>query len=436
MKTFYFVSLGCPKNRVDTEMAVAGMMNAGYTPADRPEDADIIVVNTCSFVTAAKSESIETLLEMAGHKKGRATRLVAMGCLGQEAADELAESMPEVDLVLGTGAVDRLPALLAEQARTFVADPTYLPATSVPRVLTQSPAFAYLKDGCSRKCAFCTIPSIKGPFASRPLQACLDEARQLADAGVRELVLVAQDLTQYGKPERRRLLPLLDGLEKVDGIEWVRLMYLYPEGITQPLLDRIAGGGKILPYLDMPLQHIDDRVLRTMRRGTSAASIRRILDRIRTAAPKVALRTTFIVGHPGEDAAAFDNLVRFVEEIRFDNLGVFAFSPEEGTVAATLPGQVPARTAERRRDRIMRLQQRISTRKNKARIGSRTKVLVEGPSPDHEWVLVGRTPGQAPEVDGIVYLDGYEGEAGDLVDVTITGASAYDLVAVADSPEE
>ncbi len=431
MKTFFFVSLGCPKNRVDTEVAAASLMAAGYTPVDTPDEADLIVVNTCSFVSAAKSESVDTLLEMAEYKKGRASRLVAMGCLGQEAAAELAQSMPELDLVLGTGSVDQIPALLAQGTPAKAAPPTFLPAHAVPRVLTQSPAFAYLKvgDGCSRTCAFCTIPSIKGPFASRPLPALLDEAHALAEQGVKELVLVAQDLTQYGKPGRRSLLRLLDGLEAVPGIQWIRLMYLYPEGINSALLERLAAGTKVVPYLDMPVQHIDDSVLRTMRRATTSRSIRRIIETIRNRVPDIALRTTLIVGHPGETEAAFDSLMSFVSETCFDHLGVFCFSPEPGTEAARIKDQVPASVAQTREAAVMELQRTLSARKLEALHGRRMQVLVQGPSLDHDWVLVGRTSRQGPEVDGLTYLDDYDGEAGEIIEVEVLDSTDYDLVA-------
>ncbi len=433
MKTFFFLSLGCPKNRVDTEVAVAALMAQGYRAVDSPQEADLLVVNTCSFVLDARTESIQALVELAEVKRSRpGTRLVAMGCMGQQSGDDLAAELPELDLVLGTGDPASLPELLKGPERVHRTAATYLPDTAVPRVLTQSPAFAYLKvaDGCSRRCAFCTIPSIKGPFESRPIPALVEEARMLADQGVRELVLVAQDLTQFGLPGRRSLLRLLDALENVDGIAWIRLMYLYPEGIPEALIDRIAAGGKVVPYLDMPLQHVDDRVLRKMRRGTSESSIRRIIDRIRRASRPIALRTTLITGHPGEDEAAFANLERFVREARFEHLGVFAWSPEDGTPSAAMSGRLPAAERRRRRATLMKLQKRISREINRSLVGSLQDVLVEGPSADHPWVLQGRTQRQAPEVDGIVLLDGFEGQPGDLVRARIRRASAYDLVAV------
>jgi len=433
MTTFYFVSLGCPKNRVDSEVAVATLVAAGCRPVSAPEDADLIVVNTCSFVAEAAAESIDTLLEMAQFKeRDREVRLVAMGCLSQQAAEELARAMPELDLLVGTGGVARLPELLQGGRRIVVEGDKYVPAYAPERVLSQSRSFAYLKvaDGCSRKCAFCTIPSIKGPFESRPVNALVEEAKALASMGIKELVLVAQDLTQFGKPGKRRLVALLDELEKVDGVEWIRLLYLYPDGIGPALLRRLSGGGKVVPYLDMPIQHIDDRVLRRMRRGTSEKSIRRTIERVRSACPDVALRTTLIVGHPGEDERAFSKLESFVGETGFDSLGVFRFSPEPGTHASGLPArlQVPEEESTSRRSRIMELQRSISRGKNDGLVGKRLTVLVDGPSTDHEWVLVGRTTAQAPEIDGVVFLDDYEGEPARFVVVEITGAADYDLV--------
>jgi len=432
MKSFFFVSLGCPKNRVDTEVAAAALMEAGYVPCDSPDAADLLVVNTCSFIGDAREESVDVLLEMAGHKLARkGARLVAMGCLGQQSAEELQASMPEIDLILGTGAVGRLPDLLAGAPGTIDTNgSTFLPESTSPRVLTQSPAFAYLKvgDGCSRRCTFCTIPAIKGPFDSRPIPALVAEATALAAAGAKELVLVAQDVTQYGKPGRRRLLTLLDELEEVEGIHWIRLMYLYPEGISRTLLKRIGGGGKVVPYLDVPIQHIDNRILRRMKRGTSEKTVRNLIDDVRNLAPDTALRTTLITGFPGEDKDAFNKLRNFVKEVRFHHLGVFPFSPEPGTEAALLDQPVHGRTRTARVNRLLQLQKKISLKRNEALIGTTTKVLVEGVSDESDLVHYGRTAHQAPEVDGVVYLEMFEGNPGDFVDVEIVSAGDYDLV--------
>lgn len=438
MKTFYFVSLGCPKNRVDTETAVADLMAAGLSPADDPADADVLVVNTCSFIEDAREESIDTLLELARFKEDNPrARLVAMGCLGQQSGGDLLKAMPEVDLVLGTGEVGSLVrALQSESGRgVHISGSTFLPDHRTGRVLTQSPAFAYLKiaDGCSRKCSFCTIPVIKGPFRSRPAGVLVNEAARLAEGGVKELVLVAQDVTQYGYPQAGTELPgLLDRLERVHGIEWIRLMYLYPETLAEPIIERL-GRGKVAPYVDIPIQHIDDSVLRAMKRGTTEAGVRFLIESIRRDRPEVAIRTTLIVGFPGESDAAFEKLRGFVEEIAFDHLGVFTFSTEPGTEAAGLKNPVPRPVRARRQKELMDLQAGISTRKNAGFVGQVLPVLVEGYSEENLGVPYGRTRYSAPEVDGLVYLDEFEGEPGELVNVRITGSSVYDLVGV---PEE
>lgn len=438
MSSFYFVSLGCPKNRVDTEAAVAALINAGHRPADSPEQADLLVVNTCSFVVDAREESVDTLLELAQFKAQRpGVRLVAMGCLGQQSGDDLLKAMPEVDLVLGTGEVGNLPTLLASPGaeRSHTSGSTFLPAQRTERVLTQSPAFAYLKigDGCSRKCSFCTIPSIKGPFKSRPADALVEEARTLAAAGVKELVLVAQDVTQYGYPQANKALPdLLDRLETVDGIQWIRLMYLYPETLAEPIVHRL-GRGKIVPYVDIPIQHIDDGVLRAMKRGTTERGVRALIEKIRVTRPEVAIRTTLIVGFPGETQEAFDKLKSFVQESDFEHLGVFTYSAEPGTPAAALESPVPRPIRAQRQATLMEMQGAASKARNETLVGSVQQVLVEGHSEENIGVPYGRTRHQAPEVDGVVYLDDFEGHPGDLVDVTITGSSEYDLVG---TPEE
>jgi len=435
MKRICFVSLGCPKNRVDTEVALASCLASGYELVTDPADADVIVVNTCGFIGSARQESVETLLEMADFKtRKRGVKLVAMGCLAQDAGQELLDAMPELDLVAGTGAVDRIASLLASRKRLQTPGDKHLPDAPAPRVLTQSTAFAYLKvaDGCNRTCSFCTIPRIKGGFQSRPVAALTDEAWQLAKAGVRELVLVAQDLTQYGLPGRRKLLNLLDSLEQVEGIEWIRLMYLYPDAIPSWMPTRLAAGGKVLPYLDMPVQHVDDRVLRLMRRGTTGNRIRRTLDAVRAASDKIAVRTTLIVGHPGEDDRAFDLLERFVVEAQLDHLGVFTFSAEPGTVSANLPGQVPRKVAGRRRKRLMEIQQGISLARNQALVGTKVRVLTDAPPAQRSAVSHGRTERQAPEVDGRTYVHGAVFPPGQIVDAVVTKVTPYDLHAQLD----
>lgn len=432
MRTFYIVSLGCPKNRVDSEVVAASLLDAGWNVANAPEEADLLVVNTCGFIEDARAESIDTILELSEIKKKHpGVKLVAMGCLSQYVSQQMEEQLPEIDHILGTGAVDRLTEILDSGRRTLIEGDKYVPSTAPNRVLSQSPAYAYLKvaDGCSRSCSFCTIPLFKGPFESRPIDAIEQEARLLVEQGVKEVVLVAQDLTQFGAPGRRSLLRLLQRLEKVDGLAWIRLMYLYPEGISDSLLELVASGGKVVPYLDIPLQHVDDRILHLMKRATTERKIRDLLGKIRSNYPSIALRTTFIVGFPGEDESAFQRLEAAVTEFRFDHMGVFPYSLEPDTVSASLPGHLPAGTKTRRRNRLMSVQKKIALEIKSRLVGTVQKVLVEGTSAESELVHVGRLASQAPEVDGSVCLELFEGNPGDLVDARIVRAAEYDYVA-------
>jgi len=455
-RSFYFVSLGCPKNRVDTEVAAASLLAAGLVPAAAAEKADLLVVNTCSFVLDARQESIETLGELAAIKRSRpGARLVAMGCLAQQDPAWLSKAVPELDLIAGTGCVDRILPLLAGTTRIAIDVPTFLPDYDTPRVLSQSRAFAYLKigDGCSRKCAFCTIPSIKGPFVSRPISRLVDEARQLCAMGAKELVLVAQDTTQFGRPDKHALLRLIDELERIPGIEWIRLMYLYPDAVGKSLLRRMAERGKLLPYLDMPVQHISDGLLRTMRRQTTARKIRSVIDSARDICPEITLRTTVITGLPGESRDDFADLLEFVETTKFAHLGAFAFSPEPGTPAASMPGQVAVEERNRRRAAVMRVQRYIARSYNRGLVGQAVRVLIEGDADPQQVpvcdvrgtrtpagetglvpdgpVSVGRIASQAPEVDGSVFVFGAQADGGQIVDARIAGYAPYDLVAVA-----
>lgn len=429
MRYFYLVSLGCPKNRVDSEVAVASLLDSGWAAVDDPEQAELFIVNTCGFIEDARAESVETLLELAEVKKRKpGARLVAMGCLSQFVTTQIQEQMPEVDLVAGTGAVGRLTDLLDSGQKLDVVGETFLPQTASRRILSQSPAFAYLKvaDGCSRSCSFCTIPLFKGPFLSRPVDAIVDEAKMLADQGVKEVVLVAQDLTQYGAPGRKSLMRLLQRLERNSNVPWIRLMYLYPEGIDRSLLELVSAGGRLLPYLDIPLQHADDRILRLMKRGTTNRKIRELLSTVRTNFPSVTLRTTFIVGFPGEDEQAFSTLLDAVNEFRFDHMGVFSYSFEPDTASASLPDHLQQRTKEARRKKLMMAQARIAKASKAKSVGTVATVLVEGTSPDSDLVHVGRLASQAPEVDGQVFLDLYEGDVGHFVEARILKATAYD----------
>jgi ribosomal protein S12 methylthiotransferase len=430
-------SLGCPKNQVDAEVMLGRLVSEGYTVTLDPAEADVLIVNTCSFIEPAKEESIDAILEMARQKSenGR-SKLVVTGCLAERYGRELTAEMPEVDAFVGTGDFLRLPQVLADLERNGGEAPAYvgaqhvLPRASVPRVLTGQPFSAYLKvsEGCNHRCAFCIIPKIRGRHESRPLDDLVAEARLLAGQGVRELNLIAQDLTAYGRdlPERSSLAALTRALARVSGIEWIRLLYCYPNFVTAELLAAIAEEPKICPYIDMPLQHGSSRMLRAMRRERSADSLRKLVGAIRSRVPQVTLRTSFIVGFPGETEDDFAELCDFVAELQFDRVGVFRYSREENTEAGAWENQVPEPIKEERWHRLMSLQREIARRRNQNWVGRTVPVLACGD--DDTGRAFGRTVGQAPEIDGVVYLEGSYA-AGDLSDVRITGCDDYDLFA-------
>ena len=421
---------------VDSEIVLGALLNQGFEWTDAPEEADVIVVNTCSFIRDSQKESVDTLLEMAELKKtGRCTSLIAMGCLPQRFADELMEAMPEVDHFVGTGRLSEIPALIAQDAlpRKFVCDPGFIHTSGMRRELSTPPFSAFLKisEGCDNRCAFCVIPSIRGPQRSRTIEDITSEAKDLAKRGCVELSLIAQDLTAYGHdlPEKPDLEKLLRALVKVEGIRWIRLHYAYPKAITDGLMDVIAGEEKIVPYLDIPLQHISAHLLKSMRRASSPEFIRELMHRLREKIPGIALRTSLISGLPGETDEDHELLKEFVKEVRFERLGVFEFSPEEGTEAAGMPDQVPAKIAKRRRREIMALQARINREQNKALKGQVLDVLVEGASPESDDLLCGRHACQAVEVDGLTYINDGTARPGQIVKVQITRAiSDYDLL--------
>ncbi len=429
-------SLGCPKNQVDAEVMLGKLVAEGYEVTLDPSQADVLIVNTCSFIQPAKEESIDTILEMGRHKteEGRA-KLVVTGCLAERYGRELATELPEVDAFVGTGDFLRLPELLRDLGRSPAgAPPAYvgaqhvLPNASVPRILTQQSFSAYLKvsEGCNHRCAFCIIPKIRGRHESRPLDDLVAEADGLAAQGVRELNLIAQDLTAYGRDLERRsaLADLVRALARVEGIDWIRLLYCYPNYVTGELLDAVADEPKVCSYVDMPLQHGSDRMLRAMRRERSADLLRRLVERVRARVPEVVLRTSFIVGFPGETEEDFTDLCRFVSELEFDRVGVFRYSQEENTEAGAMAGQVTEAVKEGRWHRLMRLQREISRRKNARWVGRVVPVLACGE--DDDGRSYGRTAGQAPEIDGVVFLEG--GFApGEMTVVRITGSSDYDL---------
>jgi ribosomal protein S12 methylthiotransferase len=440
-KSVYFVSLGCPKNRVDTEVMLGLTGEAGFSVAREPEKADVIVVNTCGFIGDAKEESVDTILEMARYKEaGSCERLVVTGCLSQRYSGDLSRDLPEVDHFLGSGDVDKIVnALRGTAPRDGVTmDPAYLYTDVTPRLQSLPHYTAYVKiaEGCDRPCSFCIIPQLRGGQRSRTPQSIESEVRELVERGAVEINLVAQDLTTYGwdldGKNGNQLAKLVRRLARIDGLHWLRLHYAYPTATTDELLDAIAEEPRVAKYIDMPLQHIDDEILKAMRRGYVGKTPRQLVQKIRDKIPGVTLRTTFIVGHPGESEEQFQNLVEFVREAEFDRVGVFTYSVEDGTHSATLDGRVQQRTMERRRKDLMRVQRQISKRKMKAMVGSPLEVLVEGPSQESEFLLEGRHQGQAPEIDGQVYLAFGEGRPprqGDLVRAKVTGFADYDLAA-------
>jgi ribosomal protein S12 methylthiotransferase len=432
------VSLGCPKNLVDSEVMLGRLQEAGYRLVADAQEADVVVVNTCAFIDRAKQESVDAILEMARLKEiGRAKRLVVTGCLTQRYDAELRKEIPEIDATLGTGQVDEIVRAAGGEATSLDEGerglPTWVYDHTAPRVLSTPPWLAYVKisEGCDYTCSFCIIPRLRGRHRSRNVEDVVAEARALAARGVREIVLVAQDSTRYGldRGVRDGLAYLLRRLGRVDGLRWIRVMYAYPSTLTDPILDAIASEEKVVKYVDIPLQHASEPVLKRMKRPTGRGNLLGMVERIRERVPGVAVRTSFIVGFPGETEEDFERLLDFVKAAQFDNVGVFTFSDEEGTASFDLPGRVPARVREARRRRLMALQKRLSARKNRGRVGERVEVLVEGTHPDTGLLLRGRLATQAPEIDGQVILNDGTADAGSFVVAEVTEAHPYDLVA-------
>ena len=431
------VSLGCPKNLVDGEVMLGQLQRRGHTLVATPRDADVIVVNTCAFIDRAKQESVDAILELARHKQtGRAQRLVVTGCLAQRYDAELRREIPEIDATLGTGQVeDVLRAVEGEATVTDAAErrPEWIYDHTAPRVLSTPPYLAYVKisEGCDYTCSFCIIPTLRGAHRSRPVDDVAAEVRSLAGRGVKEVVLVAQDSTRYGLDlgVRDGLAVLLRRLGRIDGLRWIRVMYAYPATVTDAVLDAIATEEKVVKYVDMPLQHAAEAVLRRMKRPTGRGNLLGMVERVRERVPGVAFRTSFIVGFPGETEADFQELLAFVGAAEFDNVGVFTFSDEEGTASYDLPGRIAPRVKESRRRRLLAAQKRISARRNRRLLGQRREVLVEGAHPESDFLLRGRLATQAPEIDGSVIINDGTAEPGSLVTCEITEAYPYDLVA-------
>ncbi len=436
--TFYLQSLGCPKNRVDSEVILGSLMDAGYKPVQEPLEARLIVVNTCSFIESATEESIETILELAQAKKqGRCELLVVAGCLPQRYGRKLVKSMPEVDLFLGTSSFVRLVEILArkqagEVERLNLEPPRFLMTSTTPRTLSAPFYSGYLKiaEGCSNRCSFCTIPAIRGPYRSRPLNDLLQEAEWLASQGVIELNLVAQDTTAYGTDlgERPRLPDLLEALANIGKFPWVRLLYAYPQKIDRGLLQTMASYESICKYLDLPLQHVSGHLLKAMGRTGSADEFHELVAWIRESLPEVTLRTTLIVGFPGETEEDFQELYHFVEQARFQRLGLFAYSPEKGTRAALFSDPVEESVKIQRVQALAALQEKISLDYNSRLVGTAQPVLIEGVSDESDLLLQARLSSQAPEIDGCVLITKGFGKVGEIVAARITEAHAHDLI--------
>lgn len=442
-KKVHFVSLGCPKNLVDTEIMLGSLSQEGYSVVENANDADTVIVNTCGFIEDSKKESIDTILEMAELKQeGKLKDLVVAGCLTQRYKDELVDSLPEADLFVGSGQFQNISQILKDRRagnteKKFFHLPTYLQEESSPRINSQPTHRAYLKisEGCKKRCAFCAIPLIRGNLQSRTLQNVVSEAKLLVAGGVKELIIISHDFTDYGWDIKKKQseatespYELLKTLSEESGAEWIRVLYLYPDGITPEMVQLIKEKDNLVKYFDMPLQHINNDMLKAMNRRMTREEVESVLTNIRTEIPEAVIRTQFIVGYPGETEEQFQELLEFVEKWKFDRVGCFKYSQEEQTKAGTLPGQIDEETKQRRHDELMELQKGISHDRHQAMIGNRYKVLVEGYSEETDLLLVGRNSQQAPDIDGITYINDGQAKVGEMVTVEVNEAHDYDLV--------
>ncbi len=433
-----FISLGCDKNLVDSEYMIGMLSAAGYTLVDEEAAADVIVVNSCCFIGDAKEESIQTILNMAAYKQtGRLKALIVTGCLAQRYQDEVLKEIPEVDAVIGTNAYDDIVEAV-ERALGGSIYKNYRALEGLPklqdkkRMVTTGGHYAYLKiaEGCDKHCSYCVIPSIRGSYRSVPIEELLEQSKQLVSQGVKELILVAQETTVYGQDlyGKKSLDRLLDALEEIEGLYWIRLMYCYPEEIDEALIDAIARNKKVVHYLDMPIQHISDTILMRMGRRTTGAQLADKIELLREKLPDICLRTTIICGFPGETSAQHKELMEFLNWAEFDRLGVFTYSPEENTPAAEFEGQIDEELKQTWRDEVMELQQEISLDRNEAMCGRQLYAMIEGKLPE-EQAYVARTYRDAPGVDGYVFIHTNEElHTGDFVHVRLTGAYEYDLI--------
>ena len=444
-----FVSLGCSKNLIDTEIAIGHFKKNNYEIENNPEKADIIVINTCGFINSAKEEAINTILEMAEYKKHKCKYLIVMGCLVQRYYEELKKAIPEVDLFIKLDEYNELWNKIeklikenkVEQSKTTtskkISEIKELPMPCseefMNRVLTTGKNYAYLKigEGCSNKCTYCAIPYIRGPFVSRKMEDIIEEAKMLSKSGIKEIIIIAQDTTKYGVDiyGEPKLAELLDKISKIEGIEWIRFLYSYPEGITEELIQTVKNNNKISKYFDIPIQHISNSILKKMNRRTSKEEIEKLINKIRKEIPEVVLRTSLIVGFPGETQADFEELEEFIKTAKFDKLGAFMYSKEEGTPAEKLPNQINGNTKRARYNKIMKEQQKISNENMKRKIGKEYEVLIENISFDGKY-LIGRTKQDVPDIDGLVYIknENQDSKINQIVNVIIEDVKDYDLI--------
>jgi ribosomal protein S12 methylthiotransferase len=443
LKKVHFVSLGCPKNLVDSEIMAGTLINEGYQVVGEADEAETVIVNTCGFIEDSKKESIQKILEMAELKKsGKVKKVVVAGCLTQRYKDDLVDGLPEADIFIGSGEFQNIGKILKENAagsptKKFFNLPTYLQEETTPRVNSQPGHRAYLKisEGCLKRCAFCAIPLIRGNLQSRTLSNIVNEAKLLVAGGVKELIIISHDFTDYGWDLRKKAPDsiespesLLKALSEVDGVEWVRMLYLYPDGITPTMIQLIKNSKKLVKYFDMPLQHINNEMLKKMNRKMTRGEIESVLAGIRAEIPEAVIRTQFIVGFPGETEEMHEELLKFISDQKFDRVGCFQYSPEENTPGGKMENQIDEETKQRRFSAVMEVQQNISRQKHQAFVGQIVDVLVEGYSEETELLLQGRMSQQAPDIDGVVLINDGQAKVGDIVKVEITESMEYDLI--------
>ncbi|MBM15923.1 MAG: 30S ribosomal protein S12 methylthiotransferase RimO [Nitrospina sp.] len=437
MKKVGMVSLGCPKNTVDSERVLGDLTASGYDLTPDEKDAEIIIVNTCGFIESAKKESAEAILDMARNKaEGKCKKLIVTGCLAERHTQELLDEIPEIDHMLGVKQYPQLKNIIEDDDftnRNHVATPAEYYESYTDRLLTTAFYTAYLKisEGCSNRCAFCIIPKMRGPMRSRSPESILAEAENLAQRGVKEFNIISQDTTMYGFDLAMKdgLIRLLKDMAKIDDLQWIRLLYCYPTFLNSSLIDYMAVEEKLCRYVDVPLQHTHNEILKKMKRQETENGVRKMLDELRFKIPDIALRTTFITGFPGETDDHFKHMVRFLGEMQFDHVGIFTYSDEEGTVAYDYPDRVPEEVKIERKNILMECQKNIVLRKNQEKVGHTKSVLVEGFDAQENYIMTGRLPSQAPDIDGQVILEKCEAEPGEIISVSITAVADYDLVA-------